>query len=94
VIKEIYITKKLRVVGEVINYQHLMNTLRIVFKVILVQMQPPIRRPPHPQPVTITGLYKKKLTTLWLWSAGELYRPSDRRLLAKLVQTFLQNPSK
>jgi hypothetical protein len=28
------------------------------------------------------------LITPWLWSASELYRPSDRRLLAKLVSTF------
>jgi hypothetical protein len=26
--------------------------------------------------------------TPWPWSASELYRPSDRRLLAKLVRTF------
>jgi hypothetical protein len=26
--------------------------------------------------------------TLWLWSASELYRPGDRRLLARLVPTF------
>jgi hypothetical protein len=32
-------------------------------------------------------VYKQKLTP-WLWSASELYRPSDRRLLAKLVPTF------
>jgi hypothetical protein len=27
-------------------------------------------------------------TTPWLWSASELYRPSERRLSAKLVPTF------
>jgi hypothetical protein len=28
------------------------------------------------------------IQTLWLWSARELYRPSDRRLSARLVPTF------
>jgi hypothetical protein len=28
------------------------------------------------------------LETPWLWSASELYQPSDRRLLPKLVTTF------
>jgi hypothetical protein len=30
----------------------------------------------------------KSYYTPWLWFASELYRPSDRRLLAKLVPTF------
>jgi hypothetical protein len=30
----------------------------------------------------------QKMKTPWLWSASEIYRPSDRRLLAKLVPTF------
>jgi hypothetical protein len=33
-----------------------------------------------------TGMQKKQ--TAWFESASELYRPSDRRLLAKLVSTF------
>jgi hypothetical protein len=32
--------------------------------------------------------YYNKKETPWPKSASELYRPSDRRLLAKLVQTF------
>jgi hypothetical protein len=31
----------------------------------------------------------KTKKTLWPWSARELYRPSDRRLSAKLVSTFV-----
>jgi hypothetical protein len=31
---------------------------------------------------------KQNKKTLWLQSASELYRPSDRRLSAKLVPTF------
>jgi hypothetical protein len=35
---------------------------------------------------------KQKLNkTPWLWSASELYLPSDRRLLAKLVPNFADN---
>jgi hypothetical protein len=34
----------------------------------------------------VRSLYLKK--TLWPESASELYRPSDRRLSAKLVPTF------
>jgi hypothetical protein len=37
-------------------------------------------------------MYLLRITTTkqtpWLWSASELYRPSDRRLSAKLVQTL------
>jgi hypothetical protein len=35
----------------------------------------------------IAASTKKKLNS-WLWSASQLYRPSDRSLLAKLVPTF------
>jgi hypothetical protein len=43
---------------------------------------------PCPQPLQ-SGLLKLKLNyTPWLWSASELYRPSDHRQLAKLVPTF------
>jgi hypothetical protein len=36
----------------------------------------------------ITNLYQYIKKTPWPQSAGELYRPSDRRLSAKLVPTF------
>jgi hypothetical protein len=42
--------------------------------------------PTHPN-ILFTRVCVKK--TPWLKSASELYRPSDRRLLAKLVPTFV-----
>jgi hypothetical protein len=33
--------------------------------------------------------YMSKTEHTWLWSASELYRPSDRRLFAKLGPTFV-----
>jgi hypothetical protein len=38
--------------------------------------------------VIVMQAHYKASSTPWLWSASELYRPSDRRLLAKLVSTF------
>jgi hypothetical protein len=42
----------------------------------------------HSQPERKHGNCKKKKKTPWPESASELYRPSDRRLSAKLVLTF------
>jgi hypothetical protein len=39
-------------------------------------------------PIISTSVYGHKKKTTWPESASELYRPSDRRLSAKLVSTF------
>jgi hypothetical protein len=39
--------------------------------------------------LTLNGKMKNKKNTPWPESTSELYRPSDRRLLARLVATFV-----
>jgi CBS-domain-containing membrane protein len=57
---------------------------------ITIKIQDIVHRPAFylKHNVSETGFYQNKQQTPWLESASKLYRPSDPRLLVKLVPTF------